>query len=110
MPSDFFSDTDPQALEVFLSLQRRRTPSQKLKQMFEMTELVLKAAVAGVRQMYPDADEREVFLRAAARRLDPDTMFKVYGWDPRLPDAPSPDSKRRDSIHAPERPCPNVDE
>ena len=92
MPSDFFSDTDPQALQVFLSLQRRRTPSQKLKQVFEMTELVLKAAEAGVRQMYPDAGEREVFLRAAARRLDRETMVKVYGWDPRL--------HERASLHA----------
>jgi len=32
--------------------------------------------------MYPEADEREIFLRVAARRLDRDTMIKVYGWDP----------------------------
>ena len=99
MPCDFFSDTDPRALEVFLSLQRRRTPSQKLKQVFEMTELVLKAAEAGVRQMYPEAGEREVFLRAAARRLDPETMVKVYGWDPRLHEAPSPHAKRDASLN-----------
>ncbi len=99
MPCDFFSDTDPQALEVFLSLQRRRTPSQKLKQVFEMTEVVLKAAEAGVRQMYPDAGEREVFLRAAARRLDPETMVKVYGWDPRLNERPSPHAKRHANLN-----------
>jgi hypothetical protein len=34
--------------------------------------------------MYPDAGEREVFLRVAARRLDRETMIKVYGWDPKL--------------------------
>ena len=110
MRSDFFSDTDPQALEVFLSLQRRRTPSQKLKQVFEMTELVLKAAEAGVRQMYPDADEREVFLRAAARRLDPETMLKVYGWDPRLNHAPSPDAKGQGGADGPNLDAPNLNE
>ena len=32
--------------------------------------------------MYPHADEREVFLRVAARRLDRQAMIDVYGWDP----------------------------
>lgn len=49
---------------------------------FEMTELLLDAVKAGVRMQYPDADEREVFLRAAARRLDRATMIGAYGWDP----------------------------
>jgi hypothetical protein len=39
---------------------------------------------ASVRQMYPEADDREVFLRVAARRLDPETMLRVYGWNPDL--------------------------
>ena len=64
-----------------------------------MTEVVLKAAEAGVRQMYPDAGEREVFLRAAARRLDPETMVKVYGWDPRLHERPSPHAKRHANVN-----------
>jgi hypothetical protein len=34
--------------------------------------------------MYPRAGEREVFLRVAARRLDRETMLRVYGWDPDL--------------------------
>lgn len=33
-------------------------------------------------RMYPEADEREVFLRVAARRLDRESMIKAYGWDP----------------------------
>ena len=53
---------------------------------FELTEIMLEASKAGVRMRYPDADEREVFLRATALRLDPDTMVRVYGWDPRLHD------------------------
>ncbi len=84
--SDFFSDTDPRALEVFLSRQRRMTASEKITRVFELSDLILQAAKAGVRQMYPDADEREVFLRATARRLDRETMIKVYGWAPELHD------------------------
>jgi hypothetical protein len=35
-----------------------------------------------IRKDYPEAGEREVFLRAAATRLGADTVRKVYGWDP----------------------------
>ena len=82
-PDDFFSDTDPRALEVFLDLQRRRTPSEKLRQVFEMTDLILEAARAGERARHPDAGEHEISMRAAARRFDRETMIKVWGWDPR---------------------------
>ena len=33
-----------------------------------------------VRKLYPHADEREVFLRVTARRLGPELMKAVYGW------------------------------
>lgn len=82
MDSDFFSDTDPKALEVFLDIHRKMPVGRKIKMVFEMTEMVLAAAKAGVRLQYPDADEREVFLRATARRLDRETMIRAYGWDP----------------------------
>ena len=82
MSSDFFSDTDPKALQVFLDIHRRMPAARKVAMVFEMTEMVLGAAKAGVRMQYPDADEREVFLRATARRLDRETMIRVYGWDP----------------------------
>ena len=82
MDTDFFSDTDPKALEVFLEIHRKMPVARKIDTVFEMTELVLAAAKAGVRMQYPDADEREVFLRATARRLDRETMIRAYGWDP----------------------------
>jgi hypothetical protein len=31
---------------------------------------------------WPEADEHEIFLRTAARRLDRETMIRVYAWDP----------------------------
>ena len=43
---------------------------------------VQELALAGIRSRYPNADERELFLRLAARRLDRETMVRVYGWDP----------------------------
>ena len=80
--SDFYSDTDPRAFEAFIEAQRRLGPAGRARQVFELTEMAAKASEAGVRMLYPDADEREVFLRVAARRLGDDVVRRVYGWDP----------------------------
>ncbi len=60
------------------------TPGERLARMFELCAFHDGLQYASVRKMYPDASEREVFLRVAARRLDRDTMIRVYGWDPEL--------------------------
>ena len=84
MPAGWYEDTDPEALEVFLELHRRMTPTQRLARVFELTAFQESLQQASVRRMYPQADEREIFLRVASRRLDRDTMIQVYGWDPDL--------------------------
>ena len=84
MPGRWYEDTTPKALEVFIELHRRMTPSQRLSHVFELTEFQEGLQRSSVRSMYPEADEREVFLRVASRRLDRETMIKVYGWDPEL--------------------------
>jgi hypothetical protein len=67
--NDWFSDTDPKALEVFLDLQRKMSPSEKLERVFKANAMMRSLAEADVRRLYPQADDREVFL-----------MKKVYGW------------------------------
>jgi len=84
MPGRWYEDTTPQALEVFIELHRKMTPGERVAHIFEMSEFMEGLQRSSVRSMYPDADEREVFLRVAARRLDRETMIKVYGWDPEL--------------------------
>jgi hypothetical protein len=79
---DFAADTTPEALAVFYELQRRRTPSQKLNDVFELTAWMFANAEAGVRLRYPGISEREVFLRAAALRIPRALMIAAYGWDP----------------------------
>ena len=83
-----YADTDPKALEVFIELHRRMTPSQKLAAVFEMSEMVLRMAAAGVRQRYPEAGDREIFLRTAALHLDRGLMLRAYGWRPDLETKP----------------------
>ncbi|MGI8742647.1 MAG: hypothetical protein ACR2NN_08760 [Bryobacteraceae bacterium] len=81
--SDWFSDTAPKALELFLDLQRRMTPGEKILNVFRAIELIRAMAEADVRRLHPDADDREVFLQVASRHLDRETMRRVYDWAPK---------------------------
>ena len=76
------SDTHPDALRVWLDIQRRLTPEQKFRQVVEMYEAITALQTSEVRRWYPAATDREVFLRVTARRLGPELMKKVYGWQP----------------------------
>jgi len=80
--SDWYSDTDPRALEVFLRLQREMSPAQKIAAVFQMSEMLLRLSQANVRRLHPTLDDREIFLRTAARHLDRETMIRAYGWAP----------------------------
>lgn len=82
--ADFVRDTSPAALEVFYEIQRRRTPEQKLADVFQLSQGLFELVKAGMRLRYPEADEREVFLRAVASRVPRELMIKAYGWDPEL--------------------------
>ncbi len=82
-----FTDTDPRAMEVWLELLRNKTPGERIAMAFDLTNFALRMAESGVRANYPDASEREIFLRAAALRLPRDLMIRVYGWDPEAHDA-----------------------
>jgi hypothetical protein len=79
---DFYSDTDPAALEVFLDLQRKMPPEQKLAMVFGAIRLMSGLVESSIRAEHPQASDREIFLRVAARHLDRDTMIRAYGWDP----------------------------
>jgi hypothetical protein len=84
-----FTDTDPRAMEVWLSLLRAKTPGERIMMAFELSEFAVKVAESGVRARHPDASEREIFLRSAALRLPRDLMIRAYGWDPETPYDPN---------------------
>ena len=77
-----FTDTDPRAMEVWLDLLRAKSPGEKIEMTFRLTEFAMRMAESGVRERYPEASEREIFLRCAALRIPRDLMIKAYGWDP----------------------------
>ena len=77
-----FSDTDPHVMSVWMELLRGKTPGERIAMAFDLTDFALRMAESGVRANYPEASEREIFLRAAAMRLPRDLMIRAYGWDP----------------------------
>jgi hypothetical protein len=79
---DWYSDTDPKALKVFIECQRALAPGQKLQSVIRLNRLLRRLAEASERKLHPQADDREIFLRVVARRLDRETMLRVYGWYP----------------------------
>ena len=80
--SDFYSDTHPEAMKVWLDCIRKMTAGEKVAAVFDMNEMLMELVSSEIRRLYPHASEREVFLRRAARRLDRETMIRAYGWDP----------------------------
>jgi hypothetical protein len=78
------ADTSPEAWEVFLELQRRMSPAEKLWRALEYSEFVRSLAEAVIRGRHPLAGNREVFLREARQRLGEELFRKVYGEE--LPD------------------------
>jgi len=47
-----------------------------------MNDLLQGMAESHERRLHPQADDHEIFLRLASRHLDPETMLRVYGWNP----------------------------
>ncbi len=82
------ADTSPEAWSVLTALQRRMPPAEKMQLAFEWSEIIRQFAEAGLRERYPRASEREIFLRSARQSLGEELFRKVYGHE--LPDdAPS---------------------
>lgn len=63
------ADTSPEAWKVFLEIQLRLSPPEKLSRALELSALIGGAAEAGLRASYPLASEREIFLRTARLAL-----------------------------------------
>ena len=75
-------DTTAAAEAVQVAIWRRMSPAQKLQLFDRLQQDVWLLAEAGIRRRFPNASEREVFLRRVALSLDRDTMIRAYGFDP----------------------------
>ena len=78
----WMADTNPAALRIYLDINHRMPAPQKLQIVFEMYEAMMAVYAAQERTLHPEAGDREIFLRVAARRLGWDVVKRVYGWSP----------------------------
>lgn len=77
-----YSDTDPRAMAVWVETLRNQSAGEKIAAVFELTAMAWEMAERGVRSRYPNASDREVFLRTAALHLTREEMMRAYQWDP----------------------------
>jgi hypothetical protein len=54
---------------VLTALQRNLPPAEKMQLAFEWSEIIRQFAEAGLREKYPHAGEREIFLLYAGQTL-----------------------------------------
>ena len=72
-------DTSLEAWKVFLDIQRRMTPGEKIVRSLQHAEFRRSLMMAGLRRRHPDASERQIFLMYARQKLGGDLFEKVYG-------------------------------
>ena len=73
------ADTSPEAWKILIELLRKMPPEEKLRRTLEHSEMIRLAGESGLRQAYPQASDREIFLRSARRRLGAELFCRVYG-------------------------------
>jgi hypothetical protein len=74
-------DTSPEAWQVFLEAHRRLSPGEKLRRTLTMSDEIRELAIQGLRRSYPDAGEREIYLRTARLVLGRDLASRVFGQE-----------------------------
>ena len=75
-------DTSYEAEQILIKHYRRMSPEEKIAKMRQLNDFAANAIFAEVRGRYPEAPEREIWLRVASRYIPADLMIKAYGWNP----------------------------
>jgi hypothetical protein len=72
-------DTSPEAWAVYVDIFSRKSPGEKIAQVFSITESGWQTCESGLREKFPQASDREIFLRRVRLVLGKDLFRKVYG-------------------------------
>ena len=75
-------DTSPEAEAMLLSLWRAMEPWQKFALLSSLQRMADGAAVVGILQRHPDADDEELRRRFFALRYGRELALEHFGWDP----------------------------
>ena len=71
-------DTSPEVERMQIERWRHMSPAEKAAMVSGLTQATCELSLAGIRERYPDASSRELFLRLAMLRLGPDLARKAY--------------------------------
>ena len=74
-------DTNPAVEQYLIAAYRRMSGREKIARVRALNRTTIALALADIRYRHPHADEREVLLRLASRRLGPDLTREALGWD-----------------------------
>jgi hypothetical protein len=77
-------DTSEEIERLQIEAWRAWAPAEKLSRMVALTRRIQELQLAEIRRRHPDADDRELKLRLASRRLEPELMRRAFGWDPEV--------------------------
>jgi len=78
METQLTLDTSPEIERRQIDAWRQMSPAQKAAIVTGLTQAAYAMTWAGVRQRYPDASPRELFLRVAVLVLGPDLARAAY--------------------------------
>ena len=77
---------------MLIGLIRKLPPEERLRRALELSSTMRLARAAGLREIFPEAGDREIFLRLARETLGIEMFGKVYGEGIPLDGSVQPDS------------------
>jgi hypothetical protein len=76
------TDTSPEAQQILLDIYRKMSPAVKVRRIFDTYQTGKMLAMAGLRQLHPNATEKQIWLLWAKRHLGEKLFNEVYGTVP----------------------------
>ena len=75
-------DTSPAADARYHELLRAMPPERRLEAAMRLSRAVRELAMAGLRDRFPQADERELRVRLTVRLYGRQAAVRLFGWVP----------------------------
>lgn len=73
-------DTTDEAWAIVEEGLRRMSPAERVRRAISLTVMSHRFALANIRRLHPNEDERHHRLRLAARYIDADVMQRAFGY------------------------------
>lgn len=77
-------DTSPEVERIMIEGYRKMSAARKLQIMQDLMNTAYLLALGDIKRKHPKADRRELMLRLASRRIEPELMQKAFGWNPQV--------------------------